>query len=71
VRPVRVWSQRVIIGRKVVVARKYLARGHSLNLAAQAAAIPAPTLDRYLWRYLGMKDTEVAYGRWLKPEPQP
>jgi hypothetical protein len=67
----RVYSQRVIIGRKVVVARKYLARGYSLNLAAQAAAITASTLDLYLWRCLGMNDTEVVYGRWLKLEPQP
>lgn len=67
----RIRSQRIIIGRKVVVARKYLARGHSLNLASQAAAIQAQVLDRYLWRCMGMKDAEVASGRWLKLEPQP
>lgn len=58
-------GQREIIGRKVVVARKYLAKGLGLNRAAQAAAIQASTLDRYLFRTLGMKDAEVAWGRWL------
>lgn len=58
-------GEREIIGRKVVVARKYLGKGLGLKLAAQNCAIQADVLDRYLFRTLGMPDSEVAWGRWL------
>lgn len=57
--------QREVIGRQVLTAKKYLAKGVTLKEAARASGIDAATLDKYLLRTLGMKDADVARGDWL------
>lgn|GEM_PF-3661154 len=54
-----------LASRRVIVARKYLAKGIALTHVARACGIPAADLDVYLWRTLGLTNEQVAKGGWL------
>lgn len=55
----RDYHSAVALARRVLVARRYLAKGYDLEEAARAASIAAPDLDLRLWQAMGLDYSEM------------
>ena len=56
---VKDYHRAVRVARRVLVARRYMAKGYGLSEAGRAASVEAVELDLLLWRTLGMDYSEM------------